>query len=113
MSAGWGIEPLSAWVAVMAPLVGVPLAAMTFYLRSLRENLVLAQAAIVRRLDADEAMLSELRRCVAEAPREFTSKEEWLRELGQTRQTLERVTAATIRLEATLDALVSRKEVEA
>lgn len=97
------LESLATLAAVLAPLVGVPLSAITLYLRSLRENVVESHAGVVRRLELLEAWAVELRKTVSELPRDYATKEEWLRELLHTRRVLEQVTESTIRIEVRLD----------
>lgn len=97
------LESLATLAAVLAPLVGVPLSAITLYLRSLRENVVESHAGVVRRLELLEAWAVELRKAVSELPRDYATKEEWLRELLHTRRVLEQVTESTIRIEVRLD----------
>lgn len=96
-------ETLGPSAAVLAPMLGLPLTAITFYLHSLRENVIHGQASLARRVETVESSTLELRRLMSEIPRDFTTKEEWLRELLHTRRVLEQVTEATIRLQATLD----------
>lgn len=101
-SAGWmgSAGPL---VAVAASMVGVPLTVIVFYLRSLRENLLFGQQSLARRIEAQEAAGAELRRAISDLPRDYTTKEEWLRELLHTRRVLEEVKEASIRVQTTLD----------
>lgn len=99
----FSLESLATLAAVLAPLVGVPLSAITLYLRSLRENVVESHAGVVRRLELLEAWAVELRKTVSELPRDYATKEEWLRELLHTRRVLEQVTESTIRIEVQLE----------
>ncbi len=101
------LATLGPLVAVLAPMIGAPLGLITFYLRALRENVAQSHTALARRVDAIESTALELRRTLGEIPRDYTTKEEWLRELLHNRRVLEQVTEATIRLQATLDALVT------
>lgn len=83
-------------ISVLGPLVGVPLTLITFYLRSMREHQVAWHAEQVRRLDAVELAVRELRQAIREFERDYTSKEEWLRECMQTRQILNRLSDAVV-----------------
>lgn len=93
----------SSLLALAAPLLAVPLGAMTFYLRSIREQQVTGHADIARRLEHVECGLRRLVRRVSEDERNFTSKEDWLRESMLARHNIERLTEASARMEAALD----------
>ncbi|MEK6799415.1 MAG: hypothetical protein AABZ12_10650 [Planctomycetota bacterium] len=97
-TSGW--ESTAVLVAVLAPLVGIPLTALTFYLRSLREQQAQWFSELSRRCDAADAGLSELRRRLVELERDYATKEEWLRETMHARRTLEHLTSAAARLDA-------------
>ena len=99
----WSWECGSATVAVLAPLVAVPLAAITFYLRSLREYQVIRHAELVRRFELVESVTSDLRKGVAAFERDYTTKEEWLRECMYARGRVERIAEAIARLEARVE----------
>lgn len=85
------LESAGVLLTVMAPLVAVPLTLITFYLRSLREHQLTLHAQVERRVTACETGLDELRRRLAEVEREYTTKEEWLRESLHARQVLEQL----------------------
>lgn len=78
-------------VAVVAPLVGVPLGVITFYLRSLHETQHSRHAELVRRFEVIERMGGELARTVASFSLDYTTKEEWLRECMYARGRIERL----------------------
>lgn len=94
------METVVPLLSVLTPLVGVPLTLITFYLRSLREHQVSWHADQVRRLDAVETAARELRATMREFERDYTTKEEWLRECMQARRTLARLVRVSARLEA-------------
>ena len=94
-------------LTVLTPLVAVPLTVITFYLRSLREHQVTWHGELVRRFEAVEASVTDLRKIVAEFERDYTSKEEWLRECMQARHTLERLKETSVRLDATVSNMIS------
>ena len=100
------LEAAAPLLTVLTPLVAVPLTVITFYLRSLREHQVTWHAELVRRIEAAEAGLAQTRGTLAQFERDYTSKEEWLRECMHARRVLEQVTAATVRLETTLHNLL-------
>ena len=93
-------------LGVLTPLIIVPLGVITFYLRGLREQQRASQADLSRRIER----LDEAQRMMAgqliEFEREFTVKEDWLRESMLARRNLERLTEAFARLQGTIDALV-------
>lgn len=94
-------------LAVVAPLVAIPLTIITFYLRSLREHNEAAGAEQNRRLEAVEEMLTDLQRSLAEFERDYASKEEWLRECMHARRTIEQLARATTRHETLLSTALS------
>ncbi len=91
-------------MAALAPLVAVPLAAITFYLRSLREHQVVRHAELVRRFELLESVTSSIRTSVAAFERDYTTKEEWLRECMFARGRAERLAETVARLQARLEA---------
>lgn len=93
-------------LGVLTPLIIVPLGVITFYLRGLREQQRASQADLSRRIERlDEAQRSMAGQLI-EFEREFTVKEDWLRESMLARRNLERLTEAFARLQGTIDALV-------
>lgn len=93
-------------LSIVTPLVVVPLTIITFHLRSIREHQVTWQAQMLRRVEATESATTEFRRTLAGWEREYTTKEEWLREGMYTRRVLENLRESTIRIEATLAAVL-------
>jgi hypothetical protein len=89
-------------LAVLGPLVGIPLTVITFYLRSLREQQVAWHAELMRRFESLERSTLELRRHVDEFERDYATKEEWLRECLHARRVMENLTETTVRLDATM-----------
>jgi len=96
-------ELISTIVGVLSPLVGVPLVAITFYLRAIREHQTMAMAEMTHRMDAMEASIRNLSRATAEFEREYATKEEWVRESMLARQRLERLTEMVARIQAELE----------
>ncbi len=93
-------------LGVLTPLIIVPLGVITFYLRGLREQQRAGQADLNRRIERlDEAQRTMAGQLI-EFEREFTVKEDWLRESMLARRNLERLTEAFARLQGTIDALV-------
>lgn len=94
---------MGAGVAVLAPLVGVPLTVMTFYLKGLREQ----QAGRYADLSGRTSLIGdELRRAVediGQIRRDFATKEEWLRETMWARGRIETLSAAVMRAKTELE----------
>jgi len=101
------LERIGILLSVMTPLVAVPLTVITFYLRSLREHQVTRQQELAHRLDEQGRAWEALRHGMAEFERDYTTKEEWLRECLHARRVLERLTAVTAGLEA---CIVARRQ---
>ena len=94
-------------LSILAPLVAVPLTAITFYLRSLREQQTSMHQGVQHRVDSVEQSMGEVRRRVADFERDYTTKEEWLRECMLARQTLQRLGETTVRIETRLQTTLS------
>jgi DNA repair exonuclease SbcCD ATPase subunit len=94
---------VAALVGVLSPLVGVPLTAITLYLRSIREHQTSESAEVMQRIGRVEQSIRELSRALTEVERDYTTKEEWLRESMHARQQLERLTELQVRVQAELE----------
>jgi len=101
---GWTWEFGGAAAAALAPLVAVPLAAITFYLRSLHEHQVVRHAELVRRFELLESVTSAIRNSTAAFERDYTTKEEWLRECMFARGRGEHLAEIVARLQARVEA---------
>ncbi|MCH8145924.1 MAG: hypothetical protein IIA55_14520 [Gemmatimonadetes bacterium] len=101
------VESAGPLLTVLTPLVAVPLTVITFYLRSLREHQVSWHADLVRRVESVEASVVTVREAVAEFERDYTTKEEWLRECMMARRTLEQLSETTVRIETTMQGLLT------
>ena len=97
------MESAGTFVAVLTPLFAVPLTLIVFYLRSLREHQTTWHTDSARRVESMESSVADIRRLVAEFERDYTTKEEWLRECMHARRTLEQLTQTTIRIETLLE----------
>jgi hypothetical protein len=97
------IESAGPLLAVLTPLVAVPLTVITFYLRSLREHQVTWQGDMLRRIEANETVTHGLRARLSEFERDYASKEEWLRESIGAKHQLERVKEAVIRMQTLIE----------
>ncbi|HUU82567.1 MAG TPA: hypothetical protein VM243_03585 [Phycisphaerae bacterium] len=95
--AGW--DHIGTVIAVTAPLVGAPLAAITFHVRTLREHLTGRLAALTQRIDHLDRLIDSLARRVREVDRDFVNKEEWIRESMLARGERQRLGEAVVRLE--------------
>ena len=99
------LELAALLLGILTPLVAVPLTVITFYLRSIREQEQSWHADFQRRLDAIEVSLGTMQDRVCDFERDFTTKEEWLRECMLARRALERLSTAGIRAETVLKTL--------
>ena len=97
------VEMATALVAVLVPLVGVPLTIITFHLRGLRDDQVNLAQELRRRMEALDTSAAEARRAMRAFEREYTSKEEWLRECMHIRGRLDHLVETTARLSARAD----------
>jgi len=95
-------EQMGLLIGVLSPLVGVPLGVITLYLRAI-EHQTNSMSEVVRRIEMLEQSISDHLRAAADFDREFTTKEEWVRESMLARQRLERLTEMTTRIETELD----------
>lgn len=93
------LQSTATLLTVLTPLVVVPLTVITFYLRSLREHQLSRYAELVRRVESIETACSDLRRLVSDFERDYTTKEEWLRECMHARSKLEQLAEASVRIE--------------
>jgi len=98
------VETFGVLLSVLTPLVAVPLTVITFYLRSLREHQLTRHHELSARVDECGHTLDALRDRVGDFERDYATKEEWLRECLHARSVLDRLSAATVRLEAVVDA---------
>ncbi len=103
------LESSGALLTILTPLVAVPLTVITFYLRSLREHQVSRHADLVHRIELVEASAADLRKALVEFERDYTTKEEWLRECMLARRTLEQLSKTTVRIETTVEGLASHE----
>jgi hypothetical protein len=96
-------ETMGSLLAVLAPLAAVPITIITFYLRSLREHQLSRHADLLRRIEAVEATHRELQRAIEAVQRDYTTKQEWLREYLHGRRVMEHITRSTTRMETMLE----------
>jgi len=96
-------EAGATYLSVLTPLVAVPLTVITFYLRSIREHELSWSSEWGRKFNALEAAHTDLRRAVNDFERDYTTKEEWLRECMHTRGRVEQLSETTARLSAVVD----------
>jgi predicted transcriptional regulator len=94
---------LSVLVAIVAPLVGVPLTVVTFYLRTIRDHQATRYSDTLQRIDAVESSIRDLTRNITELERDYTTKEEWLRESLHARRQLEHLTEMTARVQTEIE----------
>ncbi len=104
MIAEVSFEAVGTLLGVMTPLVVVPLTVVTFYLRSSREQQATEHREIIRRIESIERSAEGLRATVTNLERDFTTKEEWLRECMLARQTLNWLSKKVVQMETAMDA---------
>ena len=80
-------------VAVLGPLVGVPLTVIALYLKGLRDQQTGRLAELSRQVEALAADQRNLAAETARMHRDFATKEEWLREAMWARDRIERLRA--------------------
>lgn len=90
-------------VSVLSPLVGVPLIMITLYLRTIREHQTSTLAELTHRIQTIEASIHDLIKATAGFEREYTTKEEWLREAMFARQRLESLNETMAKIHCELE----------
>ena len=98
---GW--EMTAVLLAILTPLVGVPLTVITFYLKGLREHQVGRFSDLSQRVEVLEASVRRVGDEVAAMQRDYATKEEWLRESMWARGQIERLSVSMTRAETELD----------
>lgn len=96
-------QHFGALVAVLSPLVGAPLMMITFYLRAMRDHQNHTLSELAGRMGKLEQSLREMVHATGQFEREYTTKEEWVRESMLTRQRLESLTEMVTRIEVELE----------
>lgn len=94
---------VAAIIGAVSTLVGIPLTAIVFYLRAIREDQRVAQASIARRVETIESECRRIDESVDDVEREYTPKAEWIRETMLARKQLGRLTELMARLQAELE----------
>ena len=98
------IESITVLLTVLTPMVGVPMTLITFYLRSMREQQASWQSEFGKKVDGLSEVVVELRRDLVQVERDFTTKEEWLRECMHGRRQMESLIQSVTRLEGKVEA---------
>lgn len=96
-------ELVGTMIGAMSMLVGIPLSAIVLYLRSIREEQRLLQVTFARRIEKNETECQRVELSVGRVQRNYTTKEEWVRETMLARHQLERLTELMARLQAELE----------
>ncbi len=94
---------VAAIIGAVSTLVGIPLTAIVFYLRAIREDQRVAQASIAKRVETIESECRRIDESVDDVERDYTPKEEWIRETMLARKQLGRLTELMARLQAELE----------
>ncbi len=90
---------IGAMLAVLTPLVGVPLTAVLFYLRGLREQVVGRTAQLAGRVERLDGLTDALVQRITEVERNCATREEWVRESMLARRERRVLTNAVVRLQ--------------
>lgn len=96
-------ELIGAMIGALSMLVGIPLSAIVMYLRAIREEQRMLQVTLARRVEKIEAECRRVDLSVEQVQRNYTTKEEWVRETMLARNQLERLTELMARLQAELE----------
>ncbi len=105
------MEAMGTLITVVSGLVVIPLSVLTFYLRGTREQQAAGFAELTRRVASVEEACAEMGRAMRGFDRDYTTKEEWLRECMLARQGIERLREISIRLETRLEGLIRERKV--
>jgi hypothetical protein len=91
---------VGALLAVLAPLAGVPLTAILFYLRGLREQYAGRFTQLLHRVERLDSVCDLSVQRITEAERNCATREEWIRESMLARRERRALTTAVARLQA-------------
>ncbi len=94
---------VSVIIGTVVPLVGIPLMMITMYLRSIRDYQVRRYDELVDRVGGLDDVVSRTARLVREFERDYTTKEEWLRESLLARKQLEKLNEGVARIQSDLE----------
>ncbi len=94
----WG-----AIIGTVVPLLGVPLAVITLYLKSIRDYQADRCEGIEGRVTHLDSGFHEVSRRIGEFERDFATKEEWLRESMHARKQLEKLTELVTRIQVSVE----------
>ena len=84
-------------LSVVTPLSVVPLTVIIFYLRAIREHHEGWHRDLIRRIESLERRGSEYERRLRHIHRDYTAKEEWLRESLYTRHLIQKLIGQSAR----------------
>jgi archaellum component FlaC len=90
-------------VGVLAPLVGLPLGMITLYLRTIRDQQTTKHYEMLQRIECLENSIRGLSHLVNTFERDYTTKEEWLRESMHARRQLEHLTEMVGKLQVSVE----------
>jgi hypothetical protein len=93
---------VAAFLAVLTPLAGVPLTAILFYVRGLREQYAGRAAQLLSRVDRLEGLTDTLIQRITDVERNCATREEWIRESMLARRERQRLIEGVIGLQARL-----------
>ncbi|HWL91992.1 MAG TPA: hypothetical protein VNT79_00530 [Phycisphaerae bacterium] len=94
---------IATFLGAAATLVGIPLTAIVFYLKVIREDQRDFRSTVATRVARIEAECDRIEHAVEQVERRYTTKEEWMRETMLARTQLGRLTELMARLQAELE----------
>ncbi len=100
---------VSSLLALLTPIVIVPLGVITFYLRALREQQSSGAADLTRRIESNEQALQRLGARLGDLQGDFATKEDWLRECMLARRDIARLSEALTRTQTEMELLLKRR----
>lgn len=96
------LESIGTLFMAITSIVAIPLTIFTFYLRSLREQHQSWQRELVRQISIVESAMTGLRKEFSELERDYTTKEEWLRESMYARRSIQQLLDSVARIETVM-----------
>ncbi len=95
-----GLMDANTLVAILASIVAIPLGVITFYLRALRDHLLAASRDSTQRIEQVDKSVRRVESRINDIERDYTVKEDWLRESMLARRNIQQLIEACARLDA-------------
>ncbi len=90
-------------LATLTPLIGVPLTMITLYLKGIRDYQIRRYEDIESRVNHLDETMHGVSQTIRGFERDYTTKEEWLRESMHARQQLEKLTELVTRIQVEME----------